>query len=388
MAMSRHFVFAAFVLMACQRVSLADGQAARESDPGPKWIARITTDLFKIEEEEEDRESAVTMAAFALATAGEDDRAIEVTRRLLPPEKRKGALLGIACVLSQGGRLEEALGTVAECPTDDDRQFALAIVAIQQAQRGEVEGAIELLPKVEKGSHRERVLAAIAEAQAKAGEVRLARDTAKRIADGKRRGRALERVNNAGQEDPISKLRSTFLRQQIAAILLFSGKDSQRDAIRAIAAAEENDRSALTRHMNAALAESEGNAPLQRSTTHTLLAVALAEVGDREEARQMVLRSRKAESKEWLGVSSIFGSPILVSVLVRLDMNRELEALMDSLRESNTIAGPIAYHSDLHAIGATCAELERLDQADEYYDQLESPLERVHFAAGVLSYLR
>lgn len=381
MTICRRIFLAAFAPFTLSCVcSAEEAQSERKSEAREKWIGRITVELAKLDEK--DRSSEVAIAAFAMAAAGEDDRSKEVMRRLLPREERDGALLGIADAQSQGDRVKESLATVAEFSTEDGRQSALALVAIRQAQRGDVEDAVKLLSKVKNEGPRDRLLSAIAQTQAKAGELEAARDTAKQIADEQRRRQAVEGIADAAQgaADPIAGVRSSSLRAHLRVMLEFSGVDGQREAIHAIVAAQENDRASLSKHISAALDESRDSIPLERATTRTLLAIALVEAGDREEAREMILRAREAGSKEWLGVSSLFGNPILVHLLIRLNMQDELQSLMDSLRESDSFAASIPYHANLSAIGGAYAELDRLGEAEKWYNRLESPIERVHFS--------
>jgi hypothetical protein len=102
----------------------------------------------------------------------------------------------------------------------------------------------------------------------------------------------------------------------------------------------------------------------------------------------MIHSAREAGEGEWLGASNLFGSPLLIYLLIRLDMKDELRELMDSLREGGAIAGEIPFHANLQAVGTAYAQLNQLEEAEEYYRQLATSLERIHLGVGVVASLR
>lgn len=377
--------FAIAVLPLFCLVSVSWGEEVKDTHLRETWLARVRNDLGKLDGAEQS--SAAEYAILGVAASGESELAKSIARQFLPPERGPGALVLIADTQSSNDQLRDSLITIGELLTEDERQRALALVTVRQAQRGDLEDASMLLSKIKQRRWRDLALSAIAEAQAVAEQLDAARATLKQISDDEKRQETQKKVDSA-KADPVRKIQSEFLRQQIQAMLAFSGTDVQHEAISAIAAAQSTDDRALRKHISAALKDSASSVPLQRAATRTLLAVALVEAGRPNDAKEMIQGARESGSREWLGVSNLFGSPILVHLLIRLDMIEELQELMNSLDSRDDELSQIPYHANLQAIGTTYASLNRLEDADRRYGEITSSLDRVHLAVGVLFGLR
>ncbi len=347
-----------------------------------RWVTRVNSELSKVVEEE--RDSAALRVVIAVAESRDFELAKSLTKQISTHRDQVAARMAIASIQSNYDQLKEALATAREVEPGYGRQVIYSMIALRQAQRGEVEDAISILKEITNATVRDRTLGWIAKAQAIAGNIPAAQATVDSMANEERRAEIRKQIKTA-KADPAREIPSRFLREQIGTMLAFSGTERQREAIQAIIAAQRNDQAALNRHIEAAL--SEQGIPLELATTRTILAVALAEAGRREEAREMILAARKANESEWLGASDIFGSPVLVHLLIRLGFEEDLNSLMKSL-ETEDSSFKLGYHVNLQAVGATYTYLSRLDDAEKYYRRIKTPLERVHFAAGVLRGLR
>ena len=349
------------------------------------WLSRLDIEIVKIDDDEE-RANAAQYVIIAFSTAGDFSGARRIMDHHVPANQRGSALIYIADGQSSADLLDAALATAKEAKEVFIQQRILGLIAIRQAQRGDLKDATALLSKITNPDARDWALSSIAEAQANAGDLRAAEASVAAIVDKDKKSQAQEAIKTA-QADPIREIRSKVIRDSLSAMLSFSGQAKQTEAIQAIVAAQKKDEEGLQKHVRAALEQVKDGIALEQATTCTLLAVALAEAGRDEEAKQMILAARKANDQEWLGVSSLFGSPIIVHLLIRLDFKEEFDEFMNSFDKDDSLAR-LGYLTNLLTAGSTYAYLHRLADAETYYRQLKLSAERVHFAAGVLSSLK
>lgn len=369
-------------LLSLLRFAAADEKPVLELEKKREaWLNRLHTEIVKIDDDE-DRASAAQYVVMAFSAAGEFENARRIMDQYVLADKRNTALLFIADGQSSIDQLDAALATAKEAKQEFARQRILSLIVIRQAQRGDIEDAVSLLVKITSPIDRDWVLSSIAKAQAIAGEMRAAEASVAKIVDDDKKAQAQESIKTA-QADPIRKIPAKVIRDYLAAMLAFSGRKRQQEAIQAIVAAQNKDEEALKKHLETALKQVEQGIVLEQATTFTILAVALAEAGRHEEAKQMILTARKANDNEWLGVSSLFGSPVIVHLLICLDFEEEFDEFMNAVDKEDSLA-QIGYHANLLSAGTTFAYLRRLDDAEAYYRQLKSPIEHVYFAAGVL----
>lgn len=340
-----------------------------------KWLRRIEETLPRVKDQVQ-RASAASFSISAFVAVGEPGLAKKLVEQFVSSEERPLAIMRIAGCQASDGQWAEALATAQELDVDT-RQGALALIAVLQAKRGSIENASKTLESITEQSQRDRALAALAKAQAAASQHDAARRTVNQIRSAQGRSRASKAIEGA-EEDPLRCLRFGLLRDNLVTMLLFSDAGRYREALAAIAAAQSEDHDALAQHLDNGLRQCKAFTQLERATMETLLAVALAEAGQRDRAREMILAAQKSNKGEWLGVASMFGAPVLVQLLIRLDMNNEVDVIMASYDRSDSIT----YRANLAAVGAAYGSLGRIQEAEEYYTQLESPVERIYFATG------
>lgn len=376
MPILRWIVVVHIILMA-GTVSVADDDAkkAQLQKQRTVWQERAISNLRSLEEET--RQFKVPFLAIALAEAGDSQRAKAVNNEFLPIDKRAQSLMLIAAEESYRGQLDQALATMRELPKTH-RPTTLVLIACRQAQRGDIDKALSLFPQLKEQRLLDRVRDVVATAQVRAGDLDAARETAKLIEDDAKRIRAEQEIERAaaGQNDPLIKLTSGLLQEQLGAIRVIAGAEWQRDAISAIAAAQHQDASALNQHMQAALDGHQALPPEQQATMRLLLSVALVEAGRVEQARKMLDAARTSNGAGFGGLKSLFGKPVVVYLLIRLDLEDEVQVILDDEENATSV---------LQAVGRTYAELDRLEQAEAWNDKLKSPADRFDFAVGVLS---
>lgn len=346
-----------------------------------KWVGRLTENLSEVKPE--DRFPARGFAAYALAKSGETERAIALAESIRPPNRAMQIFVGIVGTLSAEDHVDEALELTKTLP-ENRRQRAYSLVVVRQAQRGDLQNARDLLRLITHQSARDNALEWIARAEAIRGQFAQGRKTTGRIRD-KVIQRAVIQFINRREKDPlpVPKLRSSFLRDNFRLFFQFTGRPDQRDALLALVAAQNKDDENLETRLNAALDGLEKRLAPERQATRALLAVALLEAGRQSDAQEMILKARRPDGQWKLG-SSIFGSPILLYLLIHLEMTDELESFMEASTPTEDGISQIAYHNHLHDIGMIFTELGRLKDAERYYIQLKTPLDRLHFSSGVL----
>lgn len=379
-----------FVFLLLIAIALAWGQSgiasATDADDvsviRTLWVDRLIAQLDHLP-----NESERTLIVVSLAAAEEIARAKELATTL-SEQKRPEAIMGIADAQSSQGDLSGALETLSGLPAESQMaQYGRMSVAVRQAQRGNVAMAKQLIQGLTTQRSRDRVHSAIAQEYARIGDGESAKINADLIQDDILRRRAQKAIAAFQEEGAFSaaQVRSQFLASQIAALSLFSDDAPWKRAVfLTLGAAYRNDKDAVSREAERSISElkklPEG---VDRATGYALLTVAFSEVGDAEKADEAAQEARKAISGDVVGVSGLFGEPILIYAMIRIGHHECLDPLLSREQEGDT-ADRMLGSPAMEAVGAALIENHDHKRLDEIFGRMRNPSDRADLAIGVL----
>jgi hypothetical protein len=231
----------------------------------------------------------------------------------------------------------------------------------------------------------------IAEAQARTGDRTSAIATAGLIRDDDTRQEARATIAAAQRQDLLAfqGVRSSFLSGQLKALSCFSDdRPWKTQALLTLAAAYRHDGKEVARGADRTLAQlkpmPEG---LERATGLAILAVAFSEAGEPARAESAGNEARKAMSGDVVGVSGLFGRPIVVYALIRSGHYEQIDKLLVAAEGQQDALGTLYALGNVQAIGAALAAKKEDRRLDKVYQQLHKPINRAYLAAGALSEL-
>lgn len=347
------------------------------------WIGRLRAQIDQLPEGDR------AVAVVALADAGQVQEAKDLVSSRLPESERPSAIMFIAAAQSAQGDVAGALETLDALPEESPlRDSGRALVAIRQAQRGELAQAQRLIEGVESQSWLDRARNAIASGQARARDQQSALATADLIRDAYLRRQAQSAIAATDKEGFFSaeEIPSRFLSGQIHALALFSSDSSWKTAaVSTLGAAYRKDCNALASGAEKCLAALEGVPEgLDRATGCAILALAFSEAGDAANAEKLGSEAVKAMSADPLGVSALFGRPIVMYAMIRLGHYEHIDTFLDTARQSEDAIKRIRDSGVFQAIGAALVEKREDRRLEEVYRRLTTPGDRAHFSIGAL----
>jgi len=359
--------------------------AGWSEDKGPNHDVKPWIDLGFRElkqSAEEDRVFAAQMFALTLVELGELEAVGRVVEESLPEREKHFVKMVVAVHQGLHERLENADRTIRELPPEQ-QESAWALLVVRLAQANRLEEAEGVLQKITKEVARDRAIVGIAEAYAASGDAKAARHWAKQIKDNERREQTLQKIQQGIPER--IEIEPKWLNEQILVLSLFSSSERTREAILAVNAIQNEKPDEKERHFQAALKQSRDAVPHEKAMIFTYLALVLVEENRVQEAREMIMAAKAAGDNEWLGISSLFGNPVLIYRLMELNLEAEIEEIVVSARDSTSSTAELTYLNILRSLGSSYASLNRLKAARKYFESLESSKLRVHFVTGVLS---
>jgi hypothetical protein len=365
------------------------GETAR-SKPGEQpaqlsrqeiWLARAVDELGNIEDHDS-RSSAAQYTGLMVAATGSHEQARQLVEKFTFGEQRDIALKAMAGVQSGTGDLEQALLTVNTITDNKAREFALVNVATNQARRGQIDQAIALMSKIKEPWRLDMVRESVAIAQAESGDLPAAKATAAKIGEDDFRRDAMKAIAK-GKIDKAPDPETGglgFLQANLHALLQFSqpGEWRKPAAAALIAAGQKNDKE-LDIQIGKTLEVVEKADEPAPAIARVVLCVALIAAERFDEARKMARRFLFAADGEVIGISGLFGKPVLAYLFTRLGMEKEL----DRIRTAKP-RGMISNIRIMQAVGAAEADCKNWSGMEKRYKTLP-PAERVDFACGVLA---
>jgi tetratricopeptide (TPR) repeat protein len=332
------------------------------------------------------------MLVIGLADAGQTQLARTLAAEKLPEAKRSPAIMAIAGAQSTRGDVAGALQTLDGLPKGSRmRDFSQALVAIRQAQQGNVAVAQRVIIGITDQNSLDGAHEWIAKAQAEAGDRKSAVATADLIRDEDRQRQVRATIAASGGPEFFSFrcIRSPFLSTQIAALSLFSNDESWKTkALLTLAAAYRKDVAAVTSGAEKTITLLDGvPAGLERATGFAILALAFSEAGKPKQAENAGDEALKAMSGDLVGISSLFGKPIVIYAIVQLGHYEQIDKILEAAEQNQDRSAWGSAWGDLGAIGAALAAKREDQRLDKVYQQLHKPINRAYLSLGVLAEL-
>jgi hypothetical protein len=377
------FCVAAFAGSAQPGLSIA-GNADDASARQRIWAGRLLEQIDQLSDDS-DRESVV----MGLAEAGQIQRAKALVGEKLPESKRPGANVILAGIQSAHGDVAGALQTLDGVPKGSRlRDIGQSLVAIRQAQKGNVVVAQRLIEGIADQPSLDRARTAIAEAQARAGDRTSAAATTDLIHDESRQREARNTIAATKRGEFFSPecIPSPFLSGQVAALSLFSDDAPWKtQAFLTLAAAYKKDQKAVTSGAERTLAQlKELPKGLDRATGFAILAVSFSEAGKPAQAEHAGDEALKAMSGDLVGISSLFGKPIVIYALIQLGHYEQMDKILEAAERNQDGLGRILASCDLEAIGAALAAKREDRRLDKIYQGLRKPINRARLSLGAI----
>ena len=326
----------------------------------------------------DDRAQALTAVAQALAQGEEFDRALAAAKRIEDDWRRVQALIAVAQALAQGGARERARQALdralaAAKRIESNRYGAQALTAVAQAmtQVGEQEQARQALDRalaaaerIEKDWRRAQALTAVAQALAQVGDKDQARQalaralvTTERIRWSSGRAQALTAVAQAlaqgGAFDralaAAERIESNRYRAQVLTAVT-QALDQETLVAIAQALAQVGDKDQARQALARALAAAERIEDAERrAQVLTTVAQAMAQVGDREGLSRVLAAAERIEDIYW-------HAQALTAVAQALAQVRDRQGLTHALAAAERI------ESDRHRAQVLTAVAQALAQ--------------------------
>jgi hypothetical protein len=179
---------------------------------------------------------------------------------------------------------------------------------------------------------------------------------------------------------------SPFLSSQIGALCLFSGHSSWKSqALLTLSAAYRKDEKAVTSGADKTLVQLKTLPKgLERATGFAILAVAYSEAGKPAQAENAGDEAVKAMSGDLVGVSDLFGKPIVIYALIKLGHYEYIDQILEAAEQNRDGLGRAYASGYVQAIGAALAAKREVQRLDRVYQKLRKPINRAQLALGVL----
>ena len=346
------------------------------------WVDRILAQFGELSEN--DRAFVVA----ELAEVGQIHQAKALAREKLPESRRAGITVLIAAAQSYQDDVAGALQTLDGLPKASRmRDRGRSLIAIRQAQRGNVAAAQRLAAGIADQTFLDNAREAIVEAQMKAGDRKSAAATAKLIQDRGEQREAQQAIAAISRQDFLpEQIPSPFLRGQVAALSLFSKSSSWKsEALSTLAAAYQKDDKAIDANAASALEKLKALPKgLDRATGFAILAVAFSHAGKTAQAERAGNEAMKAMSGDPVGISSLYGKPIVIYAMIQLGHYEQIDKILEAAQRNHDSLQAIYAQCDIRAIGAALAAKREDQRLDEVWRRLRTPIERIYFASGVL----
>jgi len=354
------------------------------TQPGRRgiWLRRAVEALVGIMDSES-RRIAAQNTALALAEIGSYREAEKLVRELITDDDWRPMVLGgIAYTLSANGYIQQAIALVDDQPNIHARERILLHIGMAQSHQGNVNEAVALVPRIKNPEVLDILRGSIAAAQASAGDLAAAKITAAKIRKGHWLQKARQDIER-GKVDkgpPLNTIDSHFLRSQLKGLLLFSESGTWSDnALQALIIAKKKNAKELDGWIHKTLTSVEKADQPAPATARLLLCLALAIADRADEARAMAQRFLVAANGDTVGVSGLFGEPVLAYLFTRLGMEKELQKLLI------TEPGEFPNSAVMQGVGVAEAEAGNWKSLETRYRSLSYGIDRVNLSCGVLA---
>ena len=349
------------------------------------WLETLLEQIPQVGESQ--RRTAVAMAVTVFADTGHEAEAQKIALSQTDEDTKNSLLTSIASSLARKSLFDAAFATVDEIVDPRWKERATHFVGMALASKGELERAEALIRQMSDDYHKDRVLAEICDYLASDGKIEDAFTRVREISDAYRKGEAIEAIERLrdGMPSPLEQL-SGSLRDRILTMTAFSTEGTYDAAILAIVAAEKGDRNGVEKHIGDAIGKSKTSGiPPKKIPTAISAAVAYVELEDKDEAGNLVERLYRSVGQDWSGLSTAFGSPILISLLVQLERFDAIDEILHRKREVfQKNPTDSWYLFTLESVGESLVEQGHVAEFESRLDQAETPEEKLYLLMGAI----
>lgn len=378
-----NMVAASLVILAMSAITvLADDSLDVRAQ---QWLESLRKQIPKVSDSQQSVATAMYVAV--LVETGHDTEARTIALQRENDDTKNSLLISISSILAKRGRHDSAFSTIGEISDAKLKERATHFVAMELAQQGEIDRAETLLQGMSESYNRERVVTEICHRLARDGRFDEAFDRARDIADSYRRSEAtkfIERMRD-GTPSPLEQLDGS-LYDRVHMLTAFSSDGVYDSAISAIVAAQAGDREQAIKLINESIRNSSTpDIPSRKLPTAILLSVAYVEIGDAKSAGEMVEKLYEGVGRDWTGLTSFMGKPILMSLLVRLGRFDAIDAILERERDYyKTEPTSSSYMYSLTLMGESLVEYSRLEEFDLRLAGLQSADEKIFLIMGAM----
>ncbi|MFO0942156.1 MAG: hypothetical protein U0930_15575 [Pirellulales bacterium] len=344
-------------------ISADDSLKEREA----RWLELLREQIPSIKESEQ--RYAIAMTVATLAETGRDTEAMQLAVAQSLEDTRDSLLVIVADLMARRAKFESAFVAISKISIPAAKEKAKSLVAQGLVDVGELERAAEIMKELTQVS-REGVLVSLCEYLARNGKFEDSLAYSNEIKNAYRKSQAVKSIERMrdGTPSPLEQLTGS-LHDNVQMLTAFSQDGAYDSVILAIIAAKAGDHEATEKHIEAAIGEIETlDIPPKKFLFAILAATAFAELGDQRSAGDLILKVYEQTGQDWSKISTTFGTPILVSLLVRLERLDAIDQILKKRREEyNSDTSDFTYLSTLQSVAASLVE-------QGLYDTFESRL--------------
>lgn len=350
-----------------------------------RWLNMLLDEIPSISEPH--KATAITMAVVVLSETEHDEEARALANQQPDEETKNSLLTSITAALAYKSKLERAFITVEMISDVGLKERATHFIAMELARQGNFEHAEALINNMTESYHVDRVLVEMCEYLAREGRSDEALSRSRNITDTYRQKetiKGIERIRS-GTAKPLEQITGS-LGANINALTAFSSERAYDTVLSAIVHAQKGEIQQAQQSLHKAIADLNiTEIPPKKFPTAILAMVALVELGDKEAASKMVKELYERVGQDWSGLSSAFGSPILISLLVRLERFDAIEQILAKARE-NYQADPqdSEYLWTLQSIAESLVEHGYFDEFESRLKSVKTPDEKLYLLMGAL----
>ncbi len=372
----------AFVLASsCLGLAADDSLTVRTQ----KWLNLVRELTPQVKESQQDYANAMSVAVLADSGKHAEARAPAMQE---DGDKRWSRLTNVVMALVYKSDFENALLISREISDPKWKVRATHYVAIAFARQGNLERAESLIVDMVDDNYKDRVVSEICQYLSRNGKFDDAVAQSHRIKDPARKAETTKLINKPREVNPspLDQLNGS-LHDHIATLTAFSSDGSYDSAISAIVAAKAGDRAQAKKHLADCIGDTNAlEIPPRKTTTLILASVALVELGESKVAGDIIEKLYERAGKDWSGVTTTFGRPILFSLLVRLDRRDAIDAIL-AKGKKNYEADPtdFSYPSTLQTLATSLVEEGRLTEVDSRLESLKTPDEKLFLVLGAIT---
>ena len=350
-----------------------------------RWVEMLREQIPQVSESRQ--RTAIAMTVSALAQTGRDTEAKEIALKQTDDDTKNSLLTSITASLAQQSLFDKAISVVSEISEPAWKERATHFVAMALAKGGELERAENLAEEMSEAYHKDRVATEVCEYLARKGKFDDALTRAREITDTYRKQEAtrlIERIRD-GTPSPLEQL-SGSLRFRIQTLTAFSSEGTYDSAILAIVAAKSGDHATATKHIQDAIGETKAlDIPPKKIPIAILASVAFVELGDKKAAGDLVERLYESAGKDWSGLSTAFGAPILMYLLVRLERFDAIDEILKVEREEfDSDPTEFWYLFSLESVAESLVEQGYNSEFESRIARVSTPDEKLYLLMGAI----